>query len=144
MSTNYNPGEPVFDQSTGDLVIDPTTGDAVLVEPGAVWSDPVTGTVYQQDDVANAAYYRVNTYVGEVMRDQSIGVDYINVVFGMPVSSELIIAEVSATMLSTPGLSSLTAARLVSFDVGDRSALFLFSARKKDASSLPVAVAVQG
>lgn len=144
MATNYNPGEPVFDQDDGDLVIDPTTGDAVLVEPGAVWADPATRRVFQRDDVANAMYYRVNTWTGEVLRDQSLGMDFLNVVFASPFVEELVITEFRATMLSTPGVAALTEGRLVSYDLNDRSALFILKARKKDSTTIPVGVAVSG
>lgn len=140
----YNPGEPVFDQDTGDLVVDPTTGDAVVVVESGQWTDPVTGVVYQADDVVNALYYRINTYVGEVLRDASKGVDYHNVVFGMPIREDLIVDEVRATALDTPGVAALTDARLVSYNFGTRAASFFFRMRKRGGATVPSLVTISG
>ena len=143
MAQVFNPGEPVFDQDTGDVVIDPTTGDAVIVAPGEIWADPVTGTSYQRDDVANAAYWRVNTYTGEVLRDQSKGVDYHNVVFAVPFVEDLVIAEIRGAIMDTPGIAALTEARLVSYDPASRSVYFVFRANKKDSTAVLVGIAGQ-
>lgn len=144
MPTVWNPGEPVFDQSTGEPVINPATGDAVIVEPNGTWTDPTTGTVHQADDVVNAAWWRLNTYVGEVLRSQSDGVDYHNVIFGMPVVEELINAEIRSTALKTPGLAALTDARRVSYEPDDRSASWIFRVRKRDGTQVPGLVTLSG
>ena len=140
MPTVWNPGEPVFDQETGEPVIDPSTGDAVIVEPGGRWTNPVTGKVYQADDVVNACWFRVNHHVGEVLRSQADGVDYHNVIFGMPVIESSISAEFTATALTTPGLAAVTEARRFLYDSSERSVGWLFRARKKDGSQTPAAV----
>lgn len=140
MTTVWNPGEPVFDQETGEPVIDPSTGDAVIVEPGGRWTNPATGVVYQADDVVNACWFRVNHHVGEVLRNQADGIDFENVIFGMPVVDELIAAEFKATALTTPGIGSITEARRFLYDANTRSVAWLFRARKRDGSQLPAAV----
>ena len=144
----YNPGEPVWDPVTGDIVDDPDTGDALLVvgtdngESAAYWPDPVTGVVYQRDDVTNAVWYRVNTRVGEVLRDRTIGINYNAFVFGEAVSRDLLNAEVSAAVRTVPGVAALINGRFVSFDAAARSAVFLFSVRKKSGSVAQGVVAV--
>ena len=137
MATTFNPGEPVFDQVTGDLVINPTTGDAVIVEPDSIWTTPTLpgeppGDVYQQDDVANAVFYRANTFLGEVLRDASLGVDFAGIVFASPVNEDAIVAEIRSAAKSAPGVSALTDGRLVNYSATDRSVGFVFRARKKD------------
>lgn len=136
----WNPGEPVFDMNTGDIVIDPTTGDAVVVTDGGVWTDPVTGAVYQRDDVTNACYYRVNAYSGEVLRDQSKGVDFINTIFGSPPRFDLIEQEIRATVLDTPGVAAMTDARVLSRSVGERSVVMAFRLRKRGGAVVPAVV----
>ena len=72
-SQNYNPGEPVFDQSTGEQFID-EDGNLVEVAPGLKvtnGADTLDG-----DDVANAAWYRANKFLGETLRAVNIGVPY--------------------------------------------------------------------
>ena len=144
MAVTFNPGEPVFDQETGDLVIDPTTGDAVIVEPDAVWTDPVTGAVYQQDDVTNAVFYRCNTFLGEVLRSASLGIDFAGVVFASPVNEGAIVAEVRSAAKSAPGVAALTDGRLVDYSATDRRVGFVFRARKKDGGESPGFVQVNG
>jgi hypothetical protein len=136
----YNPGEPVWNPTTGDIVDDPDTGDALIVvgtdtgESAAYWPDPVTGTVYQRDDVTNAVWYRVNTRKGEVLRDKTIGINYDTFVFGGSVSRDLINAEVSAAVRTVPGVAAMIGGRFVSFNVQARSVVFLFTVRKKSGS----------
>ena len=137
MATLYNPGEPVFDQATGDIVVDPSTGDAVTVEPETLDTDPVTGQVHQRDDVANALWYRVNTWTGEVLRDRSLGVDFHNVVFASPFQEDAVVTEIRATAKATPGVAALTEGRLVRYDAASRTAGFVFRLRKRDGSALP-------
>lgn len=140
----FNPGEPVFDQTTGDLVVDPTTGDAVIVAEGGQWTDPVTRVTYQADDVVNAMYLRVNTYVGEVLRDASKGVDFHNVIFGMPIREDLIIDEFRGAALDTPGVAALTDARLISYNFTTRAAAFYLHMRKKGGATMPAVVQISG
>lgn len=133
----YNPGEPVWDPTTGDIVTDPDTGDALIVVgtssdgSDAFWPDPVTGIVYQRDDVTNACWYAVNTRRGEVLRDQTIGVDYDAFILGQPVAAELVAAEVSTAVRRVPGVSAMIGLQTPSFDVENRSAVFLFTVRKR-------------
>ena len=56
-SQNYNPGEPVFDQSTGEPFID-EDGNLVEVSPGLKVDNGAE--TLDGDDVANAAWYRAN------------------------------------------------------------------------------------
>ena len=149
----FNPGEPVWDQNTGDVVIDPTTGDAVIVVDDsenpelALWTDPATGAVYQRGDVANAVYFATNTRLGEVTRDASAGVDFVNVIFAPPAENtdELTIAEIQAAAMGVPGVAAMVSARRASFDLETRAVVFLFTIRKRARQGLSaLAVSLQG
>lgn len=70
----HNPGEPVFDQATGEPYID-DDGQLVEVAPG-LRVDTSDGRVLDGDDVANAAYWHANLREGEALRDQTVGVAY--------------------------------------------------------------------
>lgn len=100
----FNPGEPVFDQQTGEPLID---GDGAFVEvsPGARVT--ANGREYDADDVSNAAYYRANMYEGEAVRDRSVGVPYLRVALGQQdpsLAAEVVVAEVRRR---TPGIAGV-------------------------------------
>jgi len=131
MARIFNPGEPLFDQVTGDLVVDPATQDAVIVAAEGVYVDPETSLEYPLDDVGNACFYAANTYTGEALRDQSVGVDYVNVVFASPFVPEIAAAEVSAAIKVVPGVAAVIGARFLSLDPVSRVGRFAFDALKK-------------
>lgn len=110
----FNPGEPVFDQETGEPYID---DDGALVEVAAgllvATSD---GRTLQGDDVANAAWYRANLYEGECIRDAAIGVPYQREALGqsdVDLAASTIIAEVKTR---TPGVSGVVNIRITNFN----------------------------
>lgn len=100
----FNPGEPVFDQQTGEPLID-EDGAFVEVAPGLRVT--VNGRDYDGDDVVNAAYYRANIFEGEAIRDRSIGVPYLRVALGQQdpaLAAEVIVAEIRRR---TPGVAGV-------------------------------------
>lgn len=138
----YNPGEPVWDPSTGDIVTDPDTGDALIVvgtngdASDAYWPDPSTGLVYQRDDVTNACWYSVNTRQGEVLRDATIGINYDAFILGQSVAAELIAAEVSTAVRRVPGVAAMIGIQAYTFDVEARSVSFVFTVRKRSGDAV--------
>ena len=68
----FNPGEPVFDMTTGEPYID-ADGAMVEVAPGLKVETP-DGRTLDGDDVVNAAYYRANMFEGESLRARNVGV----------------------------------------------------------------------
>lgn len=118
----FNPGEPVFDMSTGEPYID-DDGDLVQVEPGLV-VEASDGRVLDGDDVANAAYYRANKFQGESLRDASVGVPYLRLALGtsdQTLAASLIVAEIRAR---TPGVSGVVNVRVLGLDAQTRALTF--------------------
>lgn len=100
----FNPGEPVFDQTTGEPLID-EDGAFVEVSPGTRVT--ANGQEYDADDVVNAAYYRANMFEGEAIRDRAIGVPYLRVALGQQdpaLAAEVVVAEVRRR---TPGIAGV-------------------------------------
>lgn len=100
----FNPGEPVFDQLTGEPLID-EDGAFVEVSPGLRVT--ANGREYDADDVSSAAYYRANMFEGEAIRDRSIGVPYLRVALGQQdpaLAAEVVVAEVRRR---TPGIAGV-------------------------------------
>lgn len=123
-SVVYNPGEPVFDQDTGEPYID-ENGDLVQVDAGMVVNAP-DGRAIDGDDVANAAWYRANKFEGETLRDRSIGVPYERLLLG---SSEAVLAMsliVGEIKTRTPGVAGILGTQIVSYDANTR--VFVFRA----------------
>lgn len=127
----FNPGEPVFDQQRGEPVIDPRTGDFVEVEPNGIYTNALTNQAHDADDVANAAYFRAQTRLGEAARDSTVGVDYINQVFAGGIGIDVAIGEVADAIRTTPGVQAVTGIRAVEFNTGDRSLSLEYVLTKK-------------
>lgn len=141
----YNPGEPVFEHETGDLLIDPATGDAVIVAPGKVFSMPGTDRTYDADDVGNAAYYRVNTFTGEVKTDQGAGVDYPNFVFSAEVGIDVAVAEIVAEGIKkTPGVQAVSRVDFSEYSPAQRVLQVAFTILKENGEQIRGAANVSG
>lgn len=116
--TTWNPGEPVFDQATGEPLI-LADGSLVEVVPGLKVEAP-DGRTIDGDDVANAAYYRANKYEGETMRDRSVGVPYLRLGLGQGdagLATSIVVAEVRTR---TPGVAGVVAVRVHGLDPATR------------------------
>lgn len=144
MTTTFNPGEPVFDQSTGEPVIDPVTGDFVEVAPNSEYINPLTGVRFDGDDVANAAYFRANTYLGEVQRDRSRGVDFINFVFAGNVGIDVAVGELSAAIRLTPGVQSITDVAVIEFNPATRALQLRYRVRKRSGEATSATTRIAG
>lgn len=117
-SVLYNPGEPVFDQKTGEPFID-ENGDLVVVEPGSIVSGP-NGRALDGDDVANAAFYRANKWEGETLRNLDIGVPYSRLVLGQGnaiLAKDVVVAEVRTR---TPGVIGVLNSQVTGYDPSNR------------------------
>lgn len=113
-SVTYNPGEPVFDQSTGEPYID-DDGALVEVAPG-LRVDTGDGRTIDGDDVANAAWWRANLREGEVMRDQSIGVPYEREALGQADPGLAMTVVLGEVRRRTPGVAGIVEQRVVVFE----------------------------
>lgn len=112
--TNWNPGEFVFDPSTGAPYVD-EDGACVEVSPGLLVSTS-DGRTLDGDDVANAAWLRANVYEGECTRDASVGVPYLRLALGTSntaIALDVVVAEVARR---TPGVSGVVAAQSLGID----------------------------
>lgn len=101
----FNPGEPVFDQATGEPYVN-EDGALVEVEPESKVL-ATDGRTLDGDDVVNAAFLRANIFEGEVIRDRRRGVPYLRLALGQQDQSlavGLVVAEVRA---STPGVAGV-------------------------------------
>lgn len=128
----YNPGEPVFDMSTGEPYID-ADGNLVEVQPGLKIELP-DGRVLDGDDVANAAYYRANLFQGESPRDASAGVPYLRLALGQPdqaLAIDLVVGEVRSR---TPGVAGVVAVRAEGLDARTRVMRFSAVLLRQDGS----------
>lgn len=117
-SVLYNPGEPVFDQASGEPYID-EDGNLIEVAPGQVVNAP-DGRVLDGDDVTNAAFYRENKFEGETLRDVSIGVPYERLILGSSepiLAMNLIVAEI---LTRTPGVAAVLGTQILSYDAQTR------------------------
>lgn len=136
--TVYNPGEPVFDPSTGEPYID-EYGALVEVQPG-LKVDTADGRVLDGDDVANAAWYRANKFLGETIRDRTIGVPYLQQALGgsdAGLAATSVVGEVSTR---TPGVAGVVGVRIVGLDTATRVLQFLATLLRKDGRDQDVAV----
>lgn len=114
----YNPGEPVFDQETGEPFID-EDGRLVEASPG-LKVNATDGRVLDGDDVANAAWYRANKYEGETLRDRTIGVPYDRLVLGTSEPGLAIAAVVGEVRVRTPGVAQVIGVVATAFSPADR------------------------
>jgi len=127
-SQNYNPGEPVFDQSTGEPFID-ENGNLVEVAPGLKvtnGADTLDG-----DDVANAAWYRANKFLGETLRAVNIGVPY-QQVLGQADKAQAMTVVLAEVKTRTPGINGIINARVVSYDPATRVLIWRASLVRSD------------
>jgi hypothetical protein len=109
-TVNYNPGEPVFDQATGEPYID-EFGMLVEVAPG-LKVETTDGRTIDGDDVACAAYYRANKFLGETLRDASIGVPYLSEVLGQTNQQLAATVVVGEVRTRTPGVAGIIGVRV--------------------------------
>lgn len=110
----WNPGEPVFDQATGEPYVDPD-GALVEVRPGLLVQAP-DGRTLDGDDVANAAWLRGNVYLGECTRDTSVGVPYLQQALGMSDESLAIDVVIAEMVRRTPGVGGVVDVRSLGLD----------------------------
>ncbi len=127
-SQNYNPGEPVFDQSTGEPFID-ENGDLVEVAPGLKVESGAS--TLDGDDVANPAWYRANKFLGETLRTADIGVPY-QQVLGQTDKSQAITVVLAEVKTRTPGVTGVVDARVVSYDPQTRVLVWRASLVRSD------------
>ena len=113
MAVTYNPGEPVFDQATGEPFID-EDGNLVQVDPGSQVAT-ADGRTLDGDDVANAAYYRGNKFLGETIRAANIGVPF-QQVLGQSDRAQAMTVVLAEIRTRTPGVAGVLAARVTSYD----------------------------
>ena len=110
----FNPGEPVFDMTTGEPYID-ADGAMVEVAPGLKVETP-DGRTLDGDDVVNAAYYRANMFEGESLRARSVGVPYLRLALGQSnigLAIEVVVAEVRRR---TPGIAGVVSVAVEGLD----------------------------
>lgn len=129
---NYNPGEPVFDQATGEPYITPE-GELVEVHPG-LKVQVADGRVIDGDDVANAAYYRANLFQGEAPRDASAGVPYLRLALGQMDQALAISLVVGEVRSRTPGVAGVVAVRAEGLDPRTRAMRFSCALLRQDGS----------
>lgn len=129
---NYNPGEPVFDMSTGEPYIDPE-GNLVEVQPG-LKINLMDGRVLDGDDVANAAYYRANLFQGEAQRDAAAGVPYLRLALGQQDQALAIGLVVGEMRSRTPGVVGVVGVRAQGLDPRTRVMRFSCVLLRSDGS----------
>ena len=140
MPTNYNPGEPVLDQRTGEplILLDGSTPE---VAPG-LRVDRGDGVEVDGDDVVGAAWYRANKHQGESLRDATIGVPFQRLAMGQgnqALAVTLVLAEVRAR---TPGLRGVVGAQVYGLDPVTRVLRWSAVLVRADGGSQPATFAV--
>lgn len=115
----WNPGEFVYDQSTGEPYID-ENGDTHEVETGSklVTSD---GRVIDADDVAAVAFYVANKHEGETLRAADVGVPYIRLALGTGDVGQAIAVVVAEIRERTPGVAGVISVRDVVLNATTRT-----------------------
>lgn len=140
-ATVFNPGEPVFDQATGEPLID-AEGAWVEVAPGSRVTGP-DGRTHDGDDVVNAAYLRANTHERELLRDAASGVPYARLALAQPdpaLAASLCVAEVRRR---TPGIAGIVAVRVDGLDQLSRVLRFRATMIKESGEGeIPASIAV--
>ena len=139
---NWNPGEPVFDQTTGEPYID-ADGAMIEVEPGLLVQRD-DGTTLDGDDVANAAFLRANLFLGESLRDRTVGVPYLEQVLGgtnLQLAAASIVGEVKAR---TPGVAGTVAVRVLGLDQVTRVMAWTATLLRKDGNETALATTTTG
>ena len=138
----WNPGEPVFDMTTGEPFID-AEGAMIQVEPGLQVQRP-DGTTLDGDDVGNAAYYRANKFRGESLRDRTVGVPYMEQVLGssnLQLAASAIVGEVKTT---TPGVAGIVAVSVLGLDPTTRVLQWSGVLLRQDGTETPIATTTAG
>lgn len=138
----FNPGEPVFDQETGEPYID-EDGAMVQVSPGSVVLTP-DGRTLSGDNCANAAYLRSNIFQGEVLRDASVGVPYQSQVLGQSNAALAVTAVVSEVRERTPGVRAVIGVRVDTYDPSTRVLRFTASLLTVAGATTPVRITAIG
>lgn len=138
----FSPGEPVFDQETGEPYID-EDGAMVQVSPGSKVTTP-DGRTLSGDNTANAAWYRSNKFERETLRDRTVGVPYQTQVLGQPsvvLAVTSVLAEVKAR---TPGVSGVLGVQVTTYSAATRVLRFDASLRTVDGATVPTTTTVVG
>ncbi len=139
---NFNPGEPVMDQETGEPYID-ESGALVEVAPLSTVVAP-NGREFTGDDVANAEWYRVNLYEGEIPRDASIGVPYQRLALGQSDAGLAITVIVGEARSRTPGVAGVVGVRADSFNPTTRVLQFSATTLRADGNEITGTTIVNG
>ena len=103
-------GEPYIDEN----------GALVEVAPGLKVDAP-DGRTLDGDDVANAAWYRANKWLGETLRDASVGVPYSKEVLGQSNAALAITAVVAEVQTRTPGVAGVVSVQVDKYDAVTRT-----------------------
>lgn len=140
-SRNYNPGEPVFDQETGEPYID-ADGNLTEVAPG-LKVDAADGRTLEGDDVGNAYFYRVNKFLGETLRAANVGVPY-QFVLGQSDKAQAMSVVLAEGRTRTPGIAGVTDARITSYDPTSRVLVWRASLIRGDGSTTTVTTTTTG
>lgn len=139
-TVTWNPGEFVFDQTTGEPYIDPD-GNTFEVEPHLVLQAP-GGRVIDGDDVANAAWYRANKYEGETLRARYVGVPYLRLALGSGDIGQAVTAVVSEVRRRTPGIGGVVNVRDVRLDARTRVLVFACTLLRQGGQDQPFSAIV--
>lgn len=138
----WNPGEPVFDMTTGEPYID-EEGAMIPVAPGLKVQRP-DGTTLDGDDVANAAYYRANKFRGESLRNRGVGVPYLEQVLGgtnLQLAAAAVVGEVKAV---TPGVAGVVSVAVQGLDPVSRVLRWSAVLLRQDGSETAIATSTAG
>lgn len=138
----WNPGEPVFDQTTGEPYIDAEGGMVEVVPGSKVIRDD--GTTLDGDDVANAAWLRANLFRGDCLRGPDVGVPYLSTVLGQSnqgLAAATVAGEVKAR---TPGVAGIVAVAVQGIDPTSRVLSWSASLLRKDGNETTVSATTTG
>jgi hypothetical protein len=100
--------------------------------------------VLSGDDVAGAAYYRANKFLGETLRDAAVGVPYFDQVLGGTdpgLAATAVVGEMSAR---TPGVAGIVGVRVIGLDPESRVLQFAASLLRKDGTEQDIALSSGG
>lgn len=138
----WNPGEPVFDQTTGEPYIDAEGGMVEVVPGSKVIRDD--GTTLDGDDVANAAWLRASLFQGDCLRAADVGVPYLSQVLGQSnqgLAAATVAGEVKAR---TPGVAGIVAVAVQGIDPASRVLSWSASLLRKDGNETTVSATTTG
>lgn len=137
MSTLWNPGEFVWDQTTGEPYIDPETGDAVEARPGLLIATP-NGRTIDGDDVVSAVFWATNLFEGEAQRARGVGVPYQRKATNPGLSPDLALTLVLGEALRVRGVGAILSSRLVAYSPRSRALTFAGVLKKRDGVTIPL------